>query len=150
MAVIDTENPSSGLSDWLLELLIGVTVVVLALGVWAYSHLSTNAPQDKPRPVWLGISKVITQMADGRMVSVKVNLRLTDENAVAQLEPHIPAFKALIQEAGTQASHDELQSREGMSRFGKAIVTNINDYLNEHEAATKVKSLAFDELILMP
>lgn len=150
MSAVDTDPPSSGLSDWLLELVIGVTVVVLALGVWAYSHFSANTPQDKPRPVWLGISKVITQMADGRMVSVKVNLRLTDEQAVGQLEPHIPAFKALIQEAGTQVSHDELQSREGMLNFGKAIVTNVNDYLDEREVATKVKSLAFDELILMP
>lgn len=151
MAVADTPSPSSsGLSDWLLELVIGVTAVVLAVGVWAFSHYSDPAPQDKPNPVWLGVSKVVAQMSDGRMVSVKVNLRLAHEDAVDELAPHIPAFKALIQETGAQISREDLQGREGMKHFGKAIVSTLNDYLDERNEPARIKSVAFEELMLMP
>lgn len=151
MAVVDSPSPaSSGLSDWLLELVIGVTVVVLAVGVWAFTHYSDQTAQDKPTPVWLGVAKVMAQMSDGRMVSIKVNLRLDDEDAVDQLEPHIPAFKALIQETGTQLSREELQGREGMKHFAKAIVGTLNGYLDERNEPARIKSLAFEELMLMP
>jgi len=151
MAVVDSPSPtSSGLSDWLLELVIGVTVVVLAVGVWAFTHYSDQTAQDKPTPVWLGVAKVMAQMSDGRMVSIKVNLRLDDEDAVDQLEPHIPAFKALIQETGTQLSREKLQGREGMKHFAKAIVGTLNGYLDERNEPARIKSLAFEELMLMP
>ena len=152
MAVAKTDTPSSGVSDWLLELVIGLVVIVLGGSVWAYSHYGHQNPlhQDKPRPVWLAIPKILAQMSDGRMVNVKVNLRLNSDKDAGTLEPHLPAFKALIQETGTRTTHEALQDREGVIRFGQAIRTSLNDYLADQDVPARVKDIAFDEMMLMP
>jgi flagellar basal body-associated protein FliL len=137
--------------DWMLELSVGVMAVVLGTGVWIYTQLSDSKPTiERPHPVWLGVNKVMAQMSDGRMVNVKVNLRLKDQNAVAELDPHKPAFIALIQEAGTQISRDELQDTKGIKHFSTVIKSSLNDYLEEQSVHAKVKDVVFDELMPMP
>lgn len=152
MAAVKTPNtPSGGASEWLLELSIGAAVLLLGIGVWFYTqHNSAPVVQERPRPVWLGVSKVIAQMSDGRMVNVRVNLDLDGEDAVKELEPHTPAFKALIQEVGTSTSHDDLRQRDGINRFGAAIRVSMNDYLEEQQTNGRVKTVAFQELTLLP
>ena len=137
--------------DWILELSVGLMAIVLGVSVWAYMQLMDGkSVQQRPVPAWLGVSKVIAQMSDGRMVNVKLNLRLKDQKAVDELTPHKPAFTALIQEAGTQVSHDDLQNSQGIKRFGGAIKSSINDYLEGQAVQAKVKDVAFDELMLLP
>jgi flagellar basal body-associated protein FliL len=137
--------------DWMLELSVGVMAVVLGTSVWVYMQLSHSKPvQERPRPVWLGVDKVMAQMSDGRMVNIKVNLRLKDQKAIDELSPHKPAFKALIQEAGTQVTHDELQDTQGMKHFSSVIRASINDYLEDESVHVKIKDVVFDELMLMP
>lgn len=142
---------SSGLSEWLTELAIGVVVVVLGMAVWAYTHFNDGTRHhDRPKPVWLGISKVMAQMGDGRMVNLKVNLRLAHEEDVEALDAHVPAFKSLIQETGSQLSRETLQSKSGVQQLSKAIRTALNGYLEDHDMDARVKDVAFDELMLLP
>ncbi|HET6788892.1 MAG TPA: flagellar basal body-associated FliL family protein [Aquabacterium sp.] len=151
MAVADTSSPTSGVSDWLLELAIGVVVIVLGGSVWAYTHFSGKNPhQNKPKPAWLAVPKVMAQMSDGRMVDIKINLQLSSENEASELKPHMPAFTALIQAAGVSTTHDDLQQEGGASRFGKAIRTSLNGYLEEQDLPERIKNVAFEELMLMP
>lgn len=151
MALASTDTSNSGLSDWLLELSIGIVVVVLGLAVWGYTHFSKqDGRQDRPKPAWLAVSKVMTQMGDGRMVNVKINLRLADKRDIDELEPHLPAFKALIQEAGTHMSQEDLQQVGGVKRFGDTIRSTLNDYLEEQHVPERVKDVAFEEMLLMP
>ena len=150
--VNDTRSsPSSVVGDWLLQAIMGLAVVLLGMGVWLYlSNNGAPAAQDKPRPVWLGVSEVLAQMSDGRMVNVKVNLKLGNEQAIAELAPHKPAFQALIQEAGTQVSREDIQGPEGMRHFGATLRDTLNGYLEEQDVPTRIKQVVFDELTLMP
>lgn len=150
MAFAGNPTRSSGASDRMLELGIGLVMIVLALSVWAYTQLGAKGTQHKPRPIWLGISKVMAQMGDGRMVNMKVNLRLQDNDALDRLSAHMPAFKALIQEAGAQMSRDTLQGSDGMRNLATAIRDTLNSYLDEHAVQAHIKDVAFEELMLMP
>ena len=140
-----------GFSDWLLQLCIGIGVLMVFMGVWLYTHFSQpHVSPDKPRPIWLGVAKVMAQMSDGRMVNVKVNLHLDKADAVDELDPHQPAFKALIQEVGTRTTREDLQGREGVRHFGASIRDSLNHYLEEQRVEGRVKDVAFEELNLMP
>lgn len=151
MAVAKTESASSGVSDWLLELVIGVIVIVLGGSVWAYTHFANKNPhQNKPKPAWLAVPKVMAQMADGRMVDMKINLQLDSDQDASELKPHMPAFTALIQATGVSTSHDDLQQEGGALRFGRAIRTSLNGYLEEQDLPERIKNVAFEELMLMP
>lgn len=156
MSASDTDTPSAaattGPSDWRLELVIGIGVIVLGFGVWVFTHFSGNTPssQDRPKPAWLALPKVMAQMSDGRMVNIKVNLRLANADAVSELQPHAPAFKALVQDTGTRMSTQALQGMQGMKNFGQAIRASLNDYLRDQEVPTRIKDVAFDEMMLMP
>lgn len=152
MAVAKTESPSSGLSDWLLELSIGIIVIVLGAGVWAFTHFGEkpNAQQERPKPAWLAVPKIMSQMGDGRMVDMKINLQLSSDKDASELEPHMPAFTALIQAAGVATSHDDLQQDGGAARFGRTIRSSLNNYLEEQDMPERVKNVAFEELMLMP
>lgn len=151
MAVAETESPSTGVSDWLLELAIGVIVILLGGSVWAYSHFSNKSPsQERPKPAWLAVPKVMAQMSDGRMVDVKLNLQLSKEDDAATLQPHMPAFTALIQATGVSTTHDDLQQQGGVARFGQSIRDSLNDYLEEQDMSARIKTVAFEEMMLMP
>lgn len=147
----DASRSTNGPSDWLLELVIGIGVIVLGFSVWAFTHFGGDTPrQDKPKPTWLAMSKVMAQMSDGRMVNIKVNLRLANDGAADELEPHVPAFKALIQETGTRLSREDLQGMQGMKNFGQAIRASLNGYLQDQQVPARIKDVAFEEMMLMP
>jgi flagellar basal body-associated protein FliL len=139
------------ISDWMLELSIGIIVLLMGLGAWLYTNQgNTPAEQARPRPIWLGVPKVMAQMGDGRMVNVKVNLRLNHQDDIDELEPHLPAFKALIQDTGATTSRDDMQARQGILRFSGEIRESLNDYLEEHGTGGRVKDVVFEEMTLLP
>lgn len=147
----DTDPRTSGISDWLLELAIGAFVLVLGVSVWAYTHFSSQKlEQTKPVPVWLTVPKVMAQTSDGRMFNVKFNLRLGKQKDVSVMEPHIPAFKTLVQEAGTQMSRDDMKDADGLVRFGKTVKTSLNGYLKAQDVQARVKDVALDEIMFLP
>ncbi|MFT3856266.1 MAG: flagellar basal body-associated FliL family protein [Aquabacterium sp.] len=129
---------------------IGLAAILLGVLVWMYTHFVQAPAPTRPRPIWLGVPKVIAQMADGRMVNVKVNLSLDAASSAGELEDHLPAFKALIQEVGTKTERDALQTSQGIQRFGLAVQDAINGYLDDQEAQGRVKSIAFEDLTLLP
>lgn len=152
MATVKESRPaSSGLSDWLFELAIGAAVLALGLAVWLYTHFS-QAPDtiQKARPVWLGLPKVMAQMADGRMVNLKLNLQLDHDDAIDELDEHVPAFQTLIQGLATQTPREEMQSREGMLRFSAGIGASLNDYLDAQQAQGRIQNVVFEEFTLLP
>ncbi len=146
-----TDQTTPGISDWLLELVIGLAVVLLGAGVWAYTQFSSQKiDPNRPVPVWLSVPKVMAQTSDGRMINVKVNLRLAKDKDVDVLEPHIPAFKTLIQEASSGLTRDELKDQGGMAQFGKAVKASFNGYLASQDVSARIKDVAFDELMPLP
>lgn len=136
-------------NDWTLAIVITVGALLVGLGAWFVTQWSA---MDKPRhgAVWLTVPKVISQLADGRMVSVKINLQLRNRDNPEALEGHQPALKAMIEQVGTTITRDDLKGADGIQRYGRAIQRAINGYLDDQQVDERVKMVAFDELILMP
>jgi flagellar basal body-associated protein FliL len=143
------DQPSS--RDGALPLAFAAAALLLGLGAWAYTSFGAHSSEpSRPVPAWLTISKVMAQMSDGRMVKIKVDLRVQDKDAVGTLKPQTAAFTALIEEVGGHMSREDLQGSEGMARLGSAIQTALNDYLQEQRVPERVKGVAFEELTLLP
>lgn len=135
--------------DWTLAIGIALGALLVAFGTWVYTEWSSL---EKPRngAVWLDVPKVISQLADGRMVSVKVNLRLRNRDDPEVLEGHAPALKAMIEQVGTTMTRTDIKGADGIQRYGRAIQQSINGYLDDQDIEERVKMVAFDELVLMP
>jgi flagellar basal body-associated protein FliL len=136
-------------SDWTLAIGIALGALLVAFGTWVYTQWSA---MDKPRngAVWLDVPEVQSQLADGRMLSVKVNLRLRNRDDPDMLEGHEPALKAMIEQVGTTMTRADIKGREGVQRYGQAIQQAINGYLQDQHIDERVKTVAFNELVLLP
>ena len=130
-------------SDWTLAIGIALGALLVAFGAWVFTEMSA---MDKPRngAVWLNVPKVISQLADGRMVSVKVNLQLRNKDDPSTLEGHQPALKAMIEQVGTTVSREDIKGADGIQRYGRAIQHAINGYLDDQQIDERVKMVAFD------
>lgn len=136
--------------EWVVGLAVTLAAVLTALSVWVYTQWSSLSDQGRPRPTWQTMPKVISQLADGRMVSVKVNFQLKDAHSAGVIEEHEPAVRAMIQSVGTTMTRTDIKGPQGIERYGQAIRDSVNGYLAEREMDDRVKTVAFDELILMP
>jgi flagellar basal body-associated protein FliL len=137
-------------SDWTLAAGIGLGTLLTAASVWAYARSTSPMEIDRPVPAWLGVTRAMPQMSDGRMLAVQVQLRLDDQEAVAQLGPMGPAFKGLVMDVAHDLSRDDLVGTEGMKQYGKAIKAAINEYLAEQHRNERVRKVDFEELLVMP
>lgn len=142
--------PSKGLSnEWLLGICIALATLLVGMGVWMYTALGDASFSSRPKPVWLGVPKVISQMSDGRVMEVKVNLQLKDKDAAGNLRDHLNAFSAMIQEVGSSMTKTDIRGADGVKEYGRAIRESLNDYLEERQISTRVKHVAFEELTLV-
>lgn len=150
-ASVNAPTAAKGLrQEWLLAITAALLTAVVALCVWLYTVLSSGDTfSRRPQPVWLGVPKVVSQMSDGRVMEVKVNLQLKDENTASDLSGHVHAFATMIQEVGTSMTKTDIRGVEGMTNYGLAIRESLNDYLEERDIEGRVKHVAFDELTLV-
>ncbi len=137
-------------NDRVLSLMVaGVAILVIA-GVWAWSRLAEAPSTERPKPAWLGISRVIAQLNDGRVLKVRVDLHLTDQDAVSALTPHQDAFKSIVEEISGDMSREELEGAEGMLILAKKIRRTANSYLASQRIPQRVRGVMFDEWTLLP
>jgi flagellar basal body-associated protein FliL len=137
-------------SDWTLAAGIGLGTLLVAASVWAYARSTGPADMDRPVPAWLGVTRAMPQMADGRVLAVQVQLRLDDQEAVAKLSAMGPAFKGLVMDVAHTMDREDLVGAEGMLYYGKAIKHTINEYLAEQHRSERVRKVDFEELLVMP
>ena len=153
MAVTSTYKRPFRLTDWVMELIVATVVVLLVGDVWLYMYLQDNkqeARKHAPAPTWLSLPKVSAQMTDGEMMQVKVALMLKKKSDKDELAPHAPAFQALVAEVGSEMGPKEITGPDGVTHFGDAIKSSVNDYLKEEGLKGRVKKVAFEELRLKP
>lgn len=134
----------------LLEIAIGATALVLGLAVWAYVSLSKAPDKAKPLPVWMAVPKVTSQTDDGRMLNIKVNLRLAELEQVKALQGHADAFKAIVQDLGNEVTPDDMHNPDRITELGRQIKSTVNNYLRSQQVQARIKGVAFDELHLLP
>lgn len=150
MPALPAAAPSKGLSnEWLLGICIALATLLVGLGVWVYTNLSDSSFSSRPQPVWLGVPKVISQMSDGRVMEVKVNLQLKDKDTASHLSDHLAAFSTMIQSVGTSMTKTDIRGADGVKQYGRAIRESLNDYLEEREISARIKHVAFEELTLV-
>lgn len=146
-----TSSPRASGGELKLAILIGFVTLVALLGAWAYTRLSSQPEEPKrPVPTWLGVSPVTAQTADGRILSVKVNLLLKNEEDLDVLRPYEPAFKSLVAEAGSGFDATGLRGPDRILEFGVLVKESVNEYLNEQQVKPRIKRVAFEEFKLMP
>lgn len=141
---------SENRSDWVMEISIGLGILILGVGAWLFNTYAKPQASNRPVPIWLGISKVMAQMTDGRMLSVKVNLQLKNKDDQSILEPHATALKAVVEQVAADMNEDEITGPDAMVNLGDAIESGVNDYLREQHLKTRIKHVMFDEMVLMP
>ncbi len=137
-------------SDWLFGLVMGGVAIVLIGAIWAWSRMSHAPDTQRPRPAWMGINRVVSQLNDGRMLKLRVDLQLKDEAAVNALSSQQDIFKSMVEEVSAEMSHDELQGPEGMRTLAHHIQATFNDYLADQQIPHRVKDVLFEEWTLMP
>lgn len=144
-----SSSPKGLRNEWLLAGGFVLATLLVASAVWLYTALSGATSSGRPQPVWLGVPKVVSQMSDGRVMEVKVNLQLKDDDAAGALEDHVIAFGAVIQGVGISMTKTDVRGAEGMQRYGQAIRESINDYLEQSNIDERVRHVAFEELTLV-
>lgn len=150
MAVSASPKVGGG-SEVKLAVLIGLATVFFLMGAWAFNRIIGKADAPKhPEPTWLDVSPVKAQTADGRVLSVKVNLMLKDKDDLDVLKPYEPAFKAIVAQTGSNLSSEDAVGRERILQFGETLKGSINDYLNEERVKPRIKRIAFEEFRLLP
>lgn len=150
MSASTPSGQSSGVrQEWWLAAIVALTTVLVALGVWLYTSAADPVQQQRPRPVWLGVPKVVSQMSDGRVLEVKVNLQLKDSGAARRLSGHQAAFTTVIQEVGSTMTKDDVRGADSIERYGRTIRTSLNDYLEDRNMGDRVRHVAFEELTLV-
>lgn len=150
MATSSAGQGSSSGNELKLAMLIGIVALVLLLMAWAFNRLVQPEAPERPVPAWLGVSKVNAQTADGRMLTVKVNLLVKNKEDLEVLAPYEPVFKSLVTEAGSALSSDKTTGSERINQFGDTVRNSVNDYLNEQQVKPRVKRVAFEEFTLKP
>jgi flagellar basal body-associated protein FliL len=142
-------RPTQG-NDRLLGLIVAGVAVLAIAAAWGWARLAAAPATERPRPAWLGVNRVIAQLNDGRLLKVRVDLRLTDQDAVSALTPHQDAFKALVEEVGGDMSRAELEGAEGMQTMAQEIRHTLNSYLASQRMPQRVRAVMFGEWTLLP
>ncbi len=134
----------------MLEIAIGATALILGLAVWAYVSKDKAHDKAKPLPVWLALPKVTSETDDGRVLNIKVNLRLTELEQLKTLQGHANAFKAIVQDLGNEVTPDDMHDPDRITELGRHIKGTVNNYLRSQQVKASIKGVAFDELHLLP
>ncbi|MDE2593026.1 MAG: flagellar basal body-associated FliL family protein [Burkholderiales bacterium] len=152
MAAASSSQRGASGNELKLALLIGLSMAVVLLSVWAYNQLVSNNAEEvvRPVPTWLGVSKVRAQTQDGRTLSVQVNFMLKDKEELEILSPYEPVFESLVAQVGSEFNTEQVTGSERILQFGDAVRSSVNDYLNEQHVKPRIKRIAFEEFRLMP
>lgn len=138
-------------TDRTLAIVVSLGALMLITAIWAWARSATApAVTERPAPAWLAINRVIAQLTDGRMLKVRVDLQLQDQEAVSSLTPHQEAFRSMVEEISADMSHEELRGPEGMTRLAGHIRSASNSYLAEQRIPHRVKNVMYEEWTLMP
>ena len=142
------QTEDGGSSMW-MGAIVGIGALLLGLGVWAYSALQQPATS-RPKPAWLAVPKVTSQMADGRMLAMRVNLQLKRAADESALSPHVPAFASLIESSGSDLQTEQISDSKQLKALQSRIQHDINGYLSEQGVPQRVRKVDFQELVLLP
>lgn len=150
-SAVPSSRPASSSSDRGVALWILGGLLLVGLLAWAGSSVVGRfLDEGRPAPVWVDIKPVQAQMADGRMVSVKVNLRLGADDSASELDAYKPVIGTLIQASARRYTREALASPAGMQRLAAEIRDSVNDYLDQHGLGSAVHAASFGEFIILP
>jgi len=141
---------SNALNDWKLGLGIGVVACALGWAAWMYAGIGNASANARPAPVWLGVSKITSQLENGQMLAFKVGLQVKEQDDLKALTPHVPAIETMMRELGQNISKDELSGPDGLSEFAQDIRRSVNNYLRKQKVEPRVLTVAFEDIFVNP
>ncbi len=137
-------------NDRMLSLIMGGVALLVVAALWGWSRFASSATVERPRPAWLGITRVIAQLNDGRMLKVRVDLHLADQDAVKALTPHQDAIKAMVEEVSGDMSQEDVEGTNAMPILARELRATVNHYLASQRLPQRVRGVMFDEWTLLP
>jgi flagellar basal body-associated protein FliL len=151
MATAKASTKRSGaFSDWKLGLIVGLSVCIMGVLAWRYAGQGEAGSPQRPVPVWLGVSKLTSQLENGQVLAFKVDLQVKQKDDLEVLAPHVPALETMIQELGQSMSKEDLSAEDGLAEFGRDIKRSVNNYLRKQRVEPRVVMVAFEDIFLNP
>lgn len=144
----DSGHRDSSSPAW-MALIVGAGALLLGLAVWAYTALVVPETE-RPKPAWLSVAKVTSQMTDGRMLALRVNLQLRRADDEAPLSAHLAAFASLVESAGAELNQDDLSDPRKLVATQDHMRRAINEYLADRGVSQRIRKVDFQELVLLP
>jgi flagellar basal body-associated protein FliL len=141
---------SGAFSDWKLGLIVGLSMCIMGALAWRYAGQAETGSTQRPVPVWLGVSKLTSQLENGQMLAFKVGLQVKQKDDLEVLTPHVPALETMIRELGQGVSKEDLASPDGITEFGQDIRRSVNNYLRKQKVEPRVLTVAFEDIFLTP
>lgn len=129
--------------------LVGL-VLALLLIVWGYTAATGQGDRSRPKPVWLGVSKVMSQLADGRLAQIQIKVQLRPGDDPMDLAAHEPAFKNLVQTIAAELTQADVAGPQGLQALAEDMADAFNAYLHERGRDERVRRVLFEEMMLLP
>jgi len=136
--------------DRRFALVVSAITVLLIAAIWLWTRYAALPSDDRPKPAWFGIDRVMAQMTDGRMIKLRINLQVQDQSEVVSLYPHQRALKALVEVTSSEMNRDDMSGPDGMTKLANTLQDTINGYLSEQRVDIQVRKVVFDEWTLLP
>ena len=143
-------SPTARQSDRNLGVIVAAGALLVIGAVWGWSRYAATPSTERPRPAWIGVNRVIAQMTDGRMLKVKVDLNVEDDDAVSALRTHQDAFRSLVEEVSAEMNTEDVQGPDAMRALAHEIQSSVNAYLEQQQVPERVKDVMFEEWTLLP
>lgn len=147
--------PRSGVRAYLAEVSIAAWIVLatflMVVTAWVGGSLLLGDRDGQGgQPLWLKLDTVELQMADGKMLSIDLGLSLDKLESDKVLETYKRAMAAVIEKQGQKKVRQDFAEPQGIVEFGQQLKRSLNRYLAEHGLETRIKSVEFQQFVLLP
>lgn len=145
-----TAQSDSNRSVWILILVGGTLIAMLALASWGWQKFG-QAPseQARPVPIYLSIDKIESKMSDGSVLAFKFGLQLQDSKDQQVLGPYAPVFRNMVETMATELSYADLSRPDSMTEMGGYIQYTLNDYLTQQGLPQRIQGVLFEDWLLL-
>ena len=125
----------------LLTILLIVLVLITLVGVVLFvlftqfnkPAASTEPPIEDIVLTVVEVPEIMTNLADKRVVKMKLKIQTTSEDAAAELMQREFQTNNIIIEELSEMTQEDLKGKQGKQMFQKALKTKLNELMQEGE-----------------
>lgn len=144
-------KPMAYLREGSIAVWIALAVILFGLAAWGTSSLLPQTTAvERPKPMWMKLPTVETQMADGKMVTMDLNLQMQHQRTENSLDDYKAAMAAVVQERVQTKTRKDFATAQGMTDVSKDLKKSLNRFLKNHDMEQRVQSVEYQQFTLLP